>query len=89
MIVPTKTYFKVAISLLVLFVLTVVIAYIDLGAWNIIVALIIATMKALFVVLYFMHVRYSSRVTWVFAIAGFFWLIILFTFTMSDYLTRS
>ncbi|HEX9657446.1 MAG TPA: cytochrome C oxidase subunit IV family protein [Bacteroidota bacterium] len=89
MIVPTKTYYKVAVSLLVLFTLTVVIAYVDLGPWNIIVALIIATVKALFVVLYFMHVRYSSRVTWVFAIAGFFWLIILFTFTMSDYLTRS
>ena len=89
MIVPTKTYYKVAVSLLVLFTLTVAIAYVDLGPWNIIVALIIATVKALFVVLYFMHVRYSSRVTWVFAIAGFFWLIILFTFTMSDYLTRS
>lgn len=89
MIVPTKTYYKVAVSLLVLFTLTVVIAYVDLGPWNIIVALIIATVKALFVVLYFMHVRYSSRVIWVFAIAGFFWLIILFTFTMSDYLTRS
>ncbi len=89
MIVPIKTYYKVAVSLLVLFILTVAIAYVDLGSWNIIVALIIATIKALFVVLYFMHVRYSSRVTWLFALAGFFWLIILFTFTMSDYLTRS
>jgi len=89
MIVSIKTYYKVAVSLLVLFILTVAIAYVDLGSWNIIVALIIATIKALFVVLYFMHVRYSSRVTWLFALAGFFWLIILFTFTMSDYLTRS
>ena len=50
--------------------------------------LTIAIVKALFVVLYFMHVRWSSRLTWVVAASGFFWLLIMFTFTMTDYLSR-
>lgn len=88
MIVPRKTYYKVAIALLVLFVLTVAAAYVDLGGFNIIVALTIAVVKALLVVLYFMHVRYGNKLVWVFACAGFFWLVILFALTMSDYITR-
>jgi cytochrome c oxidase subunit 4 len=68
--------------------LTVWIAYYDLGRWNAIVALSIAVFKATLVVLYFMHVRYSSKLTWVFVGAGIIWLIILFAFTLSDYMTR-
>jgi cytochrome c oxidase subunit 4 len=48
----------------------------------------IATCKALLVLLYFMHVRYSPRLTWVVAGAGFFWFLILIVFTLSDYITR-
>jgi cytochrome c oxidase subunit IV len=88
MIVPKKTYFLVGLALFGLFLLTVGAAYIDLGPFNIIVAMTIAIVKAVLVVLFFMHVRYGSKVTWVFASAGFFWLLILFILTMSDYLSR-
>lgn len=88
-VVSRKVYAIVGIALLVLFLLTVGIAYIDLGPFNVVVAMAIATFKAILVVLYFMHVRYSSRVTWVFVIAGLFWLVILLVLTLSDYWTRS
>ena len=68
--------------------LTVWVATFDLGRWNAIMALSIAVVKATLVVLYFMHVRYSSKLTWVFVCAGIIWLIILFAFTLSDFLTR-
>jgi cytochrome c oxidase subunit 4 len=83
-----RIYYAVGIALLVLFLLTVGVAYIDLGALNIVVAMAIATFKTILVVLYFMHVRYSSRVTWVFVSASFFWLVILLVLTLSDYVTR-
>lgn len=88
-VVSRKVYAIVGIALLVLFLLTVGIAYIDLGPFNVVVAMAIATFKAILVVLYFMHVRYSSRVTWVFVIAGLFWLVILLVLTLNDYWTRS
>ena len=89
MIVPTKIYYRVALALLLLFILTVAVAYVDLGALNIYIAVTIAVIKATLVVLYFMHVRYHTRLTWIFASAGFLWLIILFSLTLSDYATRS
>lgn len=89
MIVPTKIYYRVAAALFVLFVLTVVVAYVDFGDLNIYIAMSIAILKATLVVLYFMHVRYHSKVTWIFASAGFIWLIILFVLTLADYHTRS
>lgn len=55
---------------------------------NTFVALLIAFTKMTFVVLFFMHVYWSSRLIWLTAIAGFFWLAIMFAFTMQDYLTR-
>jgi len=88
MVVPKRTYFWVAALLFVLLVLTIAMAYVDLGSLNIVVAMTIAIAKAVLVVLFFMHLRYSSRVTWVFASAGVFWLLILFILTMSDYATR-
>src|SRR5947208_2076914 len=60
----------------------------NLGFLNIYIALTIATCKALIVVLYFMHVRYSPRLTWIFAGAGIFWLMIMFVLMISDYATR-
>jgi cytochrome c oxidase subunit IV len=83
-----KLYFVVFGILLVGTGLTVLVAFFDLGPLNNIMMLTIAIVKALFVVLYFMHVRWSSRLTWVVAASGFFWLLIMFTFTMTDYLTR-
>jgi len=87
-VVSRKIYFLIFGALMVLTAVTVWIANLDLGRWNAIVALSIAVFKATLVVLYFMHVRYSSKLTWVFVAAGLIWLIILFAFTLSDYFTR-
>ena len=88
-VVSKNLYYVIFGSLMVLTILTVVVARIDLGGHlNDVVALTIAVAKALLVVLYFMHVRYSSRLTWVFVAAGFFWLAILVVLTLSDYWTR-
>lgn len=87
-IVSKKIYFLIFSALMVLTALTVVVANYDLGRLNAIVALSIAVLKAMLVVLYFMHVRYSSRLTWAFVGAGFFWLAILFALTLSDYFSR-
>jgi cytochrome c oxidase subunit 4 len=87
-IVSPKIYYAIFIALIVLTVVTWSIAKIDLGRMNAVVALTIAVIKATLVVLYFMHVRYSSRLTWVFVGAGFFWLAIMVALTLSDYMTR-
>jgi len=87
-IIPTKVYYAIFAALMVLTVITVAVAWVDLGFLNIIVALGVAVFKASLVVLYFMHVRYASRLTWVVVGSGFFWLLILLTITLSDYLTR-
>jgi cytochrome c oxidase subunit 4 len=75
-------------ALMVLLGATVAIAYIHLGKLNIVAAVTIAFIKATLIILYFMHVRYSSRLLWIFVGAGFFWLGILFALSFSDYLTR-
>ena len=87
-LVTRPTYYRMFIALLVLTGLTVGIAMIDLGPLNTIVALAIAVGKALLVILVFMHLRSSSRLTWLVVGSGFFWLALLITLTMSDYLTR-
>jgi len=81
-------YYAVFAALIVGTAATVGIAFIDLGALNNVAMLGIAMIKALLVILFFMHVRWSTRLTWVVVASGFFWLLILFTFTMNDYLTR-
>lgn len=91
-IVSKQVYFVIFGALMVGTALTVLAAFQDLesiftGA-NTVVALTIAVTKATLVVLYFMHVRYSTRLIWVVVVAGFFWLGILFVLTMSDYLSR-
>ena len=68
--------------------LTVLVAFYDLGPLNNVLMLGIAMTKALLVILYFMHVRWATRLTWVVAASGFVWLLILFGITMTDYLTR-
>ena len=82
-------YLTVFVVLLVLLVITVVAAEVDLGRLNFPLAAAIATLKAVLIMLYFMHVRYSKPLTWLVAGAGAFWLAILFGLTFSDYLTRS
>jgi cytochrome c oxidase subunit 4 len=84
-----RTYYVVYGALMVLLLLTVAVAQLELGAFGIVLALAIAISKAILVVLYFMHLRDSSRLTWIFAGAGFVWLLIMFVFIMSDYLSRA
>jgi cytochrome c oxidase subunit IV len=88
-IVPVRIYLMIFFVLLVGTALTVGAAFIDFPwRFNTIVALTIATIKATFVVLYFMHVRYSARLVWVIIISALFWMGIMFAFTFSDYFTR-
>lgn len=87
-ITSRKIYFLVFGALMVLTIVTWLVAQVDLGWANDVVALTIAVIKALLVLLFFMHVRYSTRMTILTASAGFFWLVILIGLTLSDYLTR-
>jgi cytochrome c oxidase subunit IV len=87
-VVPQKIYFLVFATLLCLTLITVDVAFYNFGWLNMYIALAIATIKATVIVLYFMHVKFSSRLIWIFAVAGLFWLVILFTLTFGDYLTR-
>lgn len=87
--VPKSTYYKVTVALMVLLGLTVGVYFVPLGTFGVVAALTIAFLKAVLIILYFMHVRYSSRLTMVMAAAGFFWLVILFALTFSDYLSRN
>jgi len=75
--------------LMVLLVLTVVAARVPLGALSLVVALLIASVKAALVGLYFMHLRFTTPLTRLFAVAGLLWLAIAFVLTFSDYLTRA
>ena len=88
-VVPLKIYFAVFITLLVFTGVTTFVAYIDLGILNPVVALAIATFKAILVILFFMHVKYSSKLTWVVVSAAFFWLGIMLSLTLADYLSRA
>jgi len=87
-VVPQKIYLLVFATLICLTLITVDVAFYNFGWLNIYIALVIATFKATVVVMYFMHVRYSPRLTWLFAIGGLFWMVILLTLTLSDYFTR-
>jgi cytochrome c oxidase subunit 4 len=80
-----RIYFLVFGALLVGTLATVLVAKVDLGVMNDVVALAIAVTKALLVILFFMHVRTSTRLTALTALAGFFWLAILILITLSDY----
>jgi len=86
---PTHlVYYLVFSALAIGTVLTFVVAKIDLGFWNPIIALTIACTKATLVILFFMHVRYSTKLTMLTVAAGFFWLLIMISLSLTDYLTR-
>jgi cytochrome c oxidase subunit 4 len=87
-VAPKTMYYWVFIALIVGTGLTVAAAEVDMGPLNNIVMIAIACSKALLVILFFMHVRWSSRLTWVTVASGFFWLLILFGLTMTDYMSR-
>lgn len=83
-----RTYLLVFAALLVLVVATVGIALVDLGSFGPIVALIIAGIKAGLIMVFFMHLRQTTKVAWVFAGLGGMWFLIMLALTMADYLTR-
>jgi cytochrome c oxidase subunit 4 len=87
-IAPKSMYYVVFLALIVGTGLTYAAALVDMGPLNNIVMLAIACTKATLVILFFMHVRWSSRLIWIVAMSGFFWLLIMFSVGMSDYLTR-
>ncbi len=89
-IVSIRTYATIFLVLMVGTALTVWAGLQDFpGPLNVVIALTIACIKATFVILYFMHVRYSSRLVWIIFGSALFWLAILFALTFSDYWTRS
>ncbi len=87
-VMPKKLYFMVFAALIALTLTTTVVATIDLGPLNIVIALLIAMSKATLVVLFFMHLKWSTRLTHIVAVTALFWLAILITLTLSDYTTR-
>jgi len=94
-IVPVQTYFIIIGILMVLLIVTVGAALFDFShfgaqwAWlNIVVAMVIAVVKACLIFWYFMHLKYSSKVVWLFAGAALMWLVIMFALGNADYFTR-
>ena len=88
-VVPISVYVGVFLVLMIGTALTTGVAYIDLGRWNTVVALAIAVTKMLFVVLFFMHVKYNPGLSRIVIVGAFFWLGIMICFSMADELTRS
>jgi cytochrome c oxidase subunit IV len=87
-IVSPSTYIGIILTLMALTLITVAAAFVNLGRFNIVVALVIATVKATLVVLFFMHAKYSPKRTKMVILAGIFWLMILLFMTLSDYASR-
>jgi cytochrome c oxidase subunit IV len=87
-VVPLTTYLAVFAALMVMLALTVAAAEVDLGFLNTPIALTIAIAKMILVLLYFMHLRYSSRLNWVIVATGFFWLAVMIAGTMDDVISR-
>ncbi len=81
-------YHSIAAALMVLLIITLAAAYFSLGPWNLPIAMAIAVIKALLVLIFFMHLGYSSTLVRFFVGAAFFWLGLLFIFTMGDYVSR-
>jgi cytochrome c oxidase subunit 4 len=89
-IVSRRTYVLVWAALMILTVVTAAVSRVNLGDWSAAVAIFIACTKAALVALFFMHLRYEhSKIVTVWAVAGIFWLIILFFLSLTDYLTRN
>jgi cytochrome c oxidase subunit 4 len=87
-VVPVKTYVLIFSALLALTALTTSMAYVDLGEWNTVVALVIASCKATLVVLFFMHLRWSPRLMRVVVLSSLLWLAILISLTTTDFFSR-
>ena len=98
-LLAVRTYVMVLAALMGLLVMTVAAAFINIdhctsahglgSGWNTAIALTIAIIKGLLILLFFMHVRYGTRLTWAFSAAGFVWLMIMLSLTMTDYFSRN
>ena len=86
--ITRKTYLVVWLVLMVLLVVTAGADFVNLGPFNTVIAIGVGCAKAALIIMYFMHVRVSSRLTWLVAASGFVWLAIMFLFINGDYLTR-
>lgn len=89
-IVSVKTYLAVFLLLMALTALTVYVAFIDFGhgLLNDLVAMTIAIIKAMFVVVIFMHLKYSAKLLWLIAGSSIVWLIVMIGLTLADYRSR-
>ena len=87
-ILPVRTYLLTFAALVALLGAAMGAAYMPLGRLHLTVTLLIAACKAVIIMLIFMHLKFSSRLTWVFALGAFVWLAILMTLTLGDYLSR-
>jgi cytochrome c oxidase subunit 4 len=84
-----RTYVIIWLILTIMTFVTYYVAQIELGGWNIVVALVIAFFKMMLVILFFMNVKAENPLTKLFAGAGFFWMVILLALTLSDYFSRT
>ena len=87
-VTPLRTYLNVFLGLMLLTGLTTAVSFIDFGAFNDILAMSIAGVKAALVIAIFMHVKYSTPLIKIFAVAGFLWLLIFFALILTDYEAR-
>ena len=85
---PAKIYWRNCAALMLLLALTWTIGYINLGMFNVIIALAIAIIKALLIALFFMHIKGSSRLLHLAMAVGVIWLLIMLSLTLTDYFTR-
>ena len=88
-VIPKRIYFMIFASLLALTALTTGMAFVDLGPWNTVVALVIACFKASLVLLFFMHLRWTTQLNRVVWLSALLWLVILIGLTSIDFLSRS
>jgi cytochrome c oxidase subunit 4 len=88
-ITSIRTFTSIWVALLILTCITVGVAYLNLGAFSIVVALVIATIKSLLVALFFMEVRYSPAITKIVILAGILWLLIMLLLSLTDFASRS
>lgn len=87
-VVKPAVYVWTWVALMLLLAATAAAYGLPLGPWNLVISMTIAVLKALLVVLFFMHVRYHPRLVWIWSGVGFYWLGIMLSLTLSDYLTR-
>jgi cytochrome c oxidase subunit 4 len=87
-VLSLRTYYTIFAILMVLLFLTIAVAYVDLGVLGVPVAMTIATVKAILILLYFMHVKFSDKLVWIFSTAAFFWLVFLLLLVLGDYASR-